>query len=109
PRLPDMPAPVAAILTDIEGTTSSISFVTDTLFPYARQHLADYAAANPGRVQPLLDEVAGMEPGDPIATLLRWMTEDRKATPLKTLQGMIWAKGYASGELTGHVYPDAAA
>ena len=28
--------PIRAILTDIEGTTSSISFVKDVLFPYAR-------------------------------------------------------------------------
>jgi enolase-phosphatase E1 len=35
------------------------------------------------------------------------MHEDRKATPLKTLQGMIWREGYASGALRGHVYDDA--
>jgi enolase-phosphatase E1 len=101
-------APVAAILTDIEGTTSSLSFVADTLFPYARQRLADYVAAHSAKVAPLLDDVRAAEPGDPVATLLRWMDEDRKATPLKTLQGMIWAEGYADGALTGHVYPDAA-
>ncbi len=38
--------------------------------------------------------------------LERWNDEDRKATPLKALQGMIWAQGYAAGELKGHVYPD---
>jgi enolase-phosphatase E1 len=27
------------VLTDIEGTTSSISFVKDVLFPYARERL----------------------------------------------------------------------
>jgi enolase-phosphatase E1 len=36
------------------------------------------------------------------------MDEDRKATPLKTLQGLIWAEGYGTGRLRGHVYPDAA-
>ena len=30
------------ILTDIEGTTSSISFVKDVLFPYARAALPDF-------------------------------------------------------------------
>jgi len=99
---------IRAVLTDIEGTTSSIAFVTDTLFPYARMHLAAYVAAHAEAVAPLLAEVRAAEPGDPVATLLRWINEDRKATPLKTLQGMIWADGYADGTLKGHVYPDVA-
>jgi enolase-phosphatase E1 len=98
-----------AILTDIEGTTSSIAFVTDVLFPYARARLADFVARNPDRAAPILADVAAAERGDPVLTLLRWIDEDSKATPLKTLQGMIWAEGYADGTLTGHVYPDAAA
>lgn len=98
-----------AILTDIEGTTTSLSFVADVLFPYARAHLPAYVAAHPTETAPILSEVAASEPGDPIATLLRWIDEDRKATPLKTLQGMIWADGYASGAFTGHVYADAVA
>jgi enolase-phosphatase E1 len=99
-------APIQAVLLDIEGTTSSIAFVAETLFPYARQHLAAYVAAHPDDSAPILAEVAAEEPGDPIATLLRWIDEDRKATPLKTLQGMIWAEGYADGTLDGHVYAD---
>jgi enolase-phosphatase E1 len=96
-------ADITAVLLDIEGTTSSISFVADELFPYARAHLRDFVAAHPGEVAPILAEV----PGDhPVATLLEWIDEDRKATPLKTLQGMIWAQGYADGTLKGHVYPD---
>ena len=98
-----------AILTDIEGTTSSIAFVSEVLFPYARSRLAAFAAAHPAETAPILADVAASEPGDPVATLLRWIDEDRKATPLKTLQGMIWADGYASGAFRGHVYPDAAA
>jgi enolase-phosphatase E1 len=100
---------VKAILTDIEGTTSSIAFVAETLFPYARARLADYVAAHPVETAPILAEIAAAEPGDPIATLRRWIDEDRKATPLKLLQGMIWADGYASGDFTGHVYADAVA
>lgn len=95
-----------AILTDIEGTTSSIAFVAETLFPYARAHLAAYVAAHPAETAPILTEVGTP---DPVATLLRWIDEDRKATPLKTLQGLIWADGYASGAFRGHVYPDAVA
>lgn len=98
-----------AILTDIEGTTSSIAFVAETLFPYARARLADYVAAHPEETAPILAEIAAAEPGDPIATLRRWIDEDRKATPLKLLQGMIWADGYATGAFTGHVYADAVA
>ena len=98
-----------AILTDIEGTTSSIAFVAETLFPYARERLPAFVAAHPDEAAPILAEVAAMEPGDPVATLLRWIDEDRKATPLKTLQGMIWADGYREHAFTGHIYPDAVA
>lgn len=92
---------VGAILTDIEGTTSSIAFVTETLFPYARARIADYVAAHPAE--------AAAVPGDPVETLTRWIDEDRKETVLKQIQGRIWAEGYAAGELKGHVYPEAAA
>ena len=93
---------IRAILTDIEGTTSSISFVTETLFPYARARMADYVAAHP-------ETVVDVPGDDPVATLLGWMDVDAKETPLKTLQGLIWAEGYADGTLQGHVYPDAVA
>lgn len=96
-----------AILTDIEGTTSSLSFVADVLFPYARARLPDYCAAHPDAVAPILAEVTAIEPGDPVATLLRWIDEDKKITPLKTLQGMIWEGGFTSGAFKGHVYADA--
>ncbi|MEG3152012.1 acireductone synthase [Sphingomonas sp. ZT3P38] len=97
-----------AILTDIEGTTSSIAFVAETLFPYARARLPAFVAAHPDAAAPILAEVAATEAGDPVATLIRWIDEDRKATPLKTLQGMIWADGYREGAFTGHIYADAA-
>ncbi|MGC6401398.1 acireductone synthase [Sphingomonas sp. FW199] len=95
-----------ALLLDIEGTTSSIAFVAEVLFPYSRAHLRDWAAAHPDAAAPILNDVAAMEPGDPVDTLIGWMDEDRKATPLKTIQGMIWADGYADGTIRGHVYPD---
>lgn len=105
-----------AIVTDIEGTTSSISFVKDVLFPYARSHLASFVAAHAGEpeVRACLDDARALA-GDPslteggvIALLQRWIDDDRKATPLKTLQGLIWAGGYATGHLQGHVHDDAA-
>ena len=92
-----------AVLLDIEGTTSSIAFVADVLFPYAARQLARYVETHSEEVAPILAEVPG---DDKIATLLDWIDEDRKATPLKTLQGLIWAQGYADGTLKGHVYPD---
>lgn len=111
-----MSAERRAILTDIEGTTSSIAFVKEVLFPFARERLPGFVAAHAGdaEVRACLDG-ARAEAGDPslstegvIALFLRWIDEDRKATPLKTLQGLIWAEGYRSGELKGHVHDDAA-
>ena len=99
---------IKAIVTDIEGTTTSLAFVAETLFPYARAALPAYVAAHAQALAPLLDEVRAAEPGDPVATLQRWIDEDRKATPLKTIQGRIWSQGYAEGAFQGHVYPDAA-
>jgi enolase-phosphatase E1 len=105
---------VRAILTDIEGTTSSIAFVKDVLFPYARARLPHFIEAHPDDPGVLrwLD-AAAREAGidDPhsrrvIDTLLRWIDEDRKATPLKALQGMIWKAGYEAGDYRAHVYPE---
>lgn len=109
--------PPTAILTDIEGTTSSISFVKDVLFPYSRVHLRDFVAAHGEEpaVRAALDAVA-RESGTPDASddaivdeLLRWIDEDRKATPLKALQGMVWEAGYTNGDYVAHMYPDAVA
>jgi enolase-phosphatase E1 len=105
-----------AVLVDIEGTTSTIAFVHEVLFPYADEHLDAYVAAHredPVVAQALLDaaQLAGLEPDVDDATVLAhlhaWIAQDRKATPLKTLQGLIWAEGYAQTGLRGHVYPDA--
>lgn len=106
-----------AVLTDIEGTTSTIAFVHDVLFPYADTHLDAYVAAHrhDDVVARALRDAAAIdaaERADDAAVLARlhaWIAEDRKVTPLKTLQGLIWADGYARGELRGHVYADAAA
>ena len=106
---------VGAIVTDIEGTTSSIAFVKDVLFPYARARLGEFIADRRDDVAPILDEVRRLQGDDAmsstqlVALMERWMDEDRKIAPLKALQGMIWADGFASGELTGHIYADAAA
>ena len=95
--------PPAAILTDIEGTTTPISFVHTVLFPYARARLPQFCA----QPHAVLDEVADKNPGRPVLdTLLDWMDADAKVTALKTIQGLIWAEGYGSGELIGDLYAD---
>jgi len=106
---------IRAIVTDIEGTTSSPSFVKDVLFPYARERMEAFVRSHQDDpdVLRLLDDVRS-EAGDPaldldgvIAQLVRWIDEDRKVTPLKSLQGLIWETGYRDGDFHGHIYPDA--
>ena len=99
----------AAILTDIEGTTTPIAFVRDTLFPYARAQLPGFLAdhAQDAEVAVALAEAARLAQGRPVLpALLAWMDADAKVTPLKALQGLIWEDGYARGELHGRIYPD---
>jgi enolase-phosphatase E1 len=102
-----------AIVTDIEGTTSSIAFVHQVLFPYARDRLADFVMAHCEELGEELAQVRAVA-GQPnldlsgcIAQLIAWLDADRKMTPLKAIQGMIWADGYADGSLVSDVYPDA--
>ncbi|MCG7362568.1 acireductone synthase [Roseomonas sp. ACRSG] len=105
-------APVSAVLTDIEGTTSSIAFVKETLFPFAREALEGFLAdhGQEPEVTACLTEARRLaEPGeDAAAALRRWMAEDAKVTPLKTLQGLIWRQGYLDGRIEGHLWPDVA-
>lgn len=106
---------IKAIVTDIEGTTSSLSFVKEVLFPYARAKLADFVRshADDEAVKILLAD-ARREVGEPldnealITQLIQWLDEDKKVTPLKSLQGLIWEAGYRQGDFKGHVYQDAA-
>jgi enolase-phosphatase E1 len=108
---------IRAIITDIEGTTSSISFVRDVLFPYARKRLPAFVETHGDRpeVQHWLHEAAreaGMieaERQEVIELLLSWIDQDRKSTALKALQGMIWKDGYESGAYRAHMYPEVAA
>lgn len=95
--------PPTAILLDIEGTTTSIAYVADVLFPYARARIPAWVPAHRDEIAATL---ATMPPGDPVATLLDWMDVDAKETALKHIQGRIWREGYAAGELKAHVYPD---
>ena len=101
---------IRAIVTDIEGTTTRLSFVHDVLFPYARARLEAWVFEHPNA--PEIDATraaAGRPDADlngVVAILTGWMDADAKVTPLKALQGRIWEQGFASGALVGHVYPD---
>jgi enolase-phosphatase E1 len=118
-----------AVLLDIEGTTTPIAFVHETLFGYVRLHLDAWLAEHA-----LTPEFAEVEAGfrdehaadpDGRKALFAWrrdtvedqresiatyawflMDRDRKSTTLKTLQGWIWEAGYLAGELRGVVYED---
>ena len=108
---------VRVILTDIEGTTTSIDFVHQVLFPYASRMLPEFVRRHQhdDEVAEILQD-ARAAAGEPdasldrlIETLQTWIAEDRKVTALKALQGHIWRHGYETGDFTGHVYEDAAA
>lgn len=114
--------PVRAILLDIEGTTTTIAFVHQTLFPYARRRLAEYLARNRQDPRVIADLAALREehaadaplgppplPEGDLAAVpyLHWLMDlDRKSTPLKSLQGRIWEEGYRTGDLKSEVFPD---
>ena len=117
-----------AILLDIEGTTTPVSFVTQVLFPYARRRLRSHLMAQAGApgydsiVTALREERAAEGAGetvpcraddspgerlDAIVAYVEWlMDHDRKSTALKELQGRIWEDGYRQGDLVGEVFPD---
>lgn len=105
------------VLLDIEGTTTSISFVYDVLFPYAAKRLPTFIPerwSDPAVAKAcdlvLADATGaehGLEPQDAVlAVLRRQMAGDVKASGLKTLQGLVWKEGYESGAVKGHLYAD---
>jgi len=115
-----LPKGIWAVLLDIEGTTTSISFVYDVLFPYAAARLDEYCS-RPDPEPELAEALARLRSeyegeiargadlppfGDGAAYARRLMAEDRKSTGLKLLQGVIWEEGYRTGALRGHVFPD---
>jgi enolase-phosphatase E1 len=121
-------APEGAVLLDVEGTTTSVSFVYDVLFPFARARLDAFLSSRASSDALVREDVARLaderraeaEPGAPgwrdatpeavaasAAAYAAWlMDRDRKSTGLKSLQGRIWQEGYRTGEIAGHVYPD---
>lgn len=106
---------IKAIVTDIEGTTSSISFVRDVLFPYARAALPKFIEANHSKHEVSIylkriaeeTEVSANDLDSIIHSLLLWIDQDIKNTSLKALQGMIWVDGYQNGTYSAPIYDDA--
>ncbi|MEV7391148.1 acireductone synthase [Streptomyces sp. NPDC091215] len=112
--LRDLRFSVDAVVLDIEGTTSATGFVVDVLYPYSRSRFGALLSERSGdpevaRAVAAVRELTGDPEADATAvekTLNTWLDEDRKATPLKTLQGIIWAEGFARGDLVSHFYAD---
>ncbi|HXX20534.1 MAG TPA: acireductone synthase [Candidatus Acidoferrum sp.] len=122
-------ARVKVVLLDIEGTTTPIEFVYQTLFPYARANLKGFLYENSGdlEVRDAILALKGHREGeirsgkmppawiadtresnvDSAAEYGLWlMDQDSKIGPLKILQGLIWRRGYEAGRLRGQVYSD---
>ena len=123
PRARDSLTEIEALLLDVEGTTTPIDFVTRTLFPFARRHVAAFLAAHLGdeavagdlarlRTENAVDVARDGAPfcsgatGEAVRYVFWLMDQDRKSTALKALQGRIWEEGYLRGELRGEVYDD---
>ncbi|XP_046558030.1 enolase-phosphatase E1-like [Haliotis rubra] len=126
---------VKAVVVDIEGTTTPISFVKETLFPFVTDNLDTYlkkhyddtetqkdiAALRSLAAKDKSDSVDGVveipessadkeEILKAVAENVRWqMSNDRKSTELKQLQGHVWQEGYESGRLKGELFDDVAA
>lgn len=133
--IPLVPRDAKLLLLDIEGTTTSISFVKDVLFPFVLENLDEHVSKmdadalvesvtalrmdvealdtnHPSRVQ-MADAFLDFDMADLVAVrssiiehVKALMAHDVKATGLKALQGKMWKAGYNSGELVGHLYSD---
>jgi len=112
------PKTLRAILLDIEGTTTPISFVHEVLFPYARLHLSTYLQQHSDspevladlaclRQEHVADITAGQQPPPLVEQYVYWLIDrDRKSPALKSLQGKIWQQGYEDGSLLAPVFED---
>ena len=123
---------VRHLLLDIEGTTCPASFVSEILFPFARESLPRFITDNheESKVREILNAAQREWDEDNSAAshelrkeqasnkneaytglieyLLHLIKIDRKSTALKDLQGMIWLMGYQQGELKAELFPETA-
>lgn len=120
-----MSAEVRVVLLDIEGTTTPVDFVYETLFPFARKHLREFLDRE-AEIESVRADIAMLRneyerdlesadvpplwingSADSAVVYALWlMDRDRKSTALKSIQGKIWEQGYQNGELLGVVYED---
>lgn len=111
--LPSLTVHADAVIVDLEGTTSAAGFILGDLYAYARPRLEALLAREDATVREaraaaaaaagLPDTASDAE----VATALHaLMDADVKSTPLKTLQGVLWAEGFARGEITSHFFDD---
>ncbi len=116
---------IRAVLLDIEGTTCPVPFVSQVLFPYARERLDDFLRTEGNATLAALiatidgtmaadGEGAAEQPRsapsheERVLYLQSLIDQDRKLPALKELQGLIWDQGYASGALKCRLFDDVA-
>jgi enolase-phosphatase E1 len=101
------------IVLDIEGTTSAAGFILGDLYDYARPRLDEVLGRDDDTVRAARADAiaetglsADATDGEIADALRRLMATDVKSTPLKTLQGILWAEGFAAGEITSQFFDD---
>jgi len=105
------------VLMDIEGTLISVSFVRETLFPFARHRIASFLHERrhdpdvlqwTAVCQDVIEHETGTRPSfeELSVTLTEWIDQDRKLAGLKALQGMIWDEGYRQRAFAPELYGD---
>lgn len=122
---------VKALIVDIEGTTTPIGFVKETLFPYAEENVESFLTKRYDDEETqqdikALQELAAKDKADGVEGVVeipkegskediikavvdnvKWqMDEDRKTTALKQLQGHIWREGYKTGQIKAELFED---
>ena len=97
-----------AVLCDIEGTTTSLSFVHEVLFPLSRKEMDAFIRNNwrDPEIQPILAQLNEPSPEEVVRLLKSWIDEDKKDGRLKQIQGKIWKSAFETGKIRSHVYPD---
>jgi enolase-phosphatase E1 len=106
-----------AVLIELDGVALPAAFATETLTPLTQERLGAFLAghASDPDVEEALEEAGrlmggfDLQPGQAEPLLLRWLKQKRKATPLKTIQGLILQEAYAEGAIKSELYPDVAA
>jgi methylthioribulose 1-phosphate dehydratase/enolase-phosphatase E1 len=127
--IPMLPKNGKVLLLDIEGCTTSIAFVKETLFPYVVDHIDAYLSTvtleddinsiylsltndllqlpDDHPCKTLVTDNREQATRKDVAALVKIMVAaDVKATGLKSLQGKMWKTGYEDGAIKSHVYED---